>query len=290
MTGLVPGWLFLCLMLSSLDVMAQDVTEPVASPTARPALMLANIYAEGVDLSAYWVSEKLDGMRAFWDGERLVSRGGHPIHAPNWFTAGFPAVPLDGELWMGRGTFERLSGAVRRQQPDPDDWRQIRLMVFDQPTPDATFGQRLQMLRTLIPAARSPYLRLVEQFRVAGHAELMQHLDAVIQAGGEGLMMHRDDSRYRAGRTDDLLKVKPYLDAEATVIAQLPGRGKYQGMLGALLVEDAAGRRFRLGSGFTDAERRRPPPVGSLVTFKYQGETEQGLPRFACFLRVRVPD
>ena len=122
------------------------------------------------------------------------------------------------------------------------------------------------------------------------HAALMERLDSIVRAGGEGLMLHRDGSDYRAGRSDDLLKVKPYLDAEARVVAQLPGKGKYAGMLGALLVEDKEGRRFRIGTGFSDAERRSPPPIGSLVTFKYQERTDKGIPRFASFLRLRVAD
>ncbi|TCT18201.1 DNA ligase [Thiobaca trueperi] len=276
-----------------LSAVVQDATQtPQINPASsgKPALMLANTYQEGIDLSVYWVSEKLDGVRAYWNGKRLVSRGGNPIQSPDWFTAGFPSEPLDGELWMGRGTFERLSGAVRRQTPDPDVWRTVRFMVFDLPGVDAPFGQRLQSLRRILAGSPSHYLAPVEQFRVADHAELMARLDAVVAAGGEGLMLHRDGSSYRAGRTNDLLKVKPYQDAEARVIGHLPGQGKYAGMLGALLVEDREGRRFRLGSGFTDAQRRDPPSVGSLVTFKYRGYTNKGTPRFASFLRVRAEE
>jgi DNA ligase-1 len=283
-------WFGLVLGAYAPLVVAEDTAPVAAAPTAQPALMLANVYAEGVDLSAYWVSEKLDGVRAYWDGARLISRGGHPIHAPDWFTAGFPKVPLDGELWMGRGTFERLSGTVRREEPDSDAWRAVRYMVFDMPGVDQPFGHRLQMMQKVLAASASPYIALIRQFRVADHAALMARLDAVVRAGGEGLMLHRDAALYRAGRSDDLLKVKPYLDAEARVIAHLPGQGKYAGMLGSLLIEDANGRRFRLGTGFTDEERRHPPAVGSVVTFKYHGYTDNGVPRFASFLRVREPE
>ena len=255
--------------------------------TARPPLLLASVYREGIDLSRYWVSEKLDGVRAYWDGRRLISRGGQSIEAPAWFTAGFPDRALDGELWGGRRTFDRVSGAVRREVSDQRTWRDIRFMVFDLPDLDASFGHRLQAMERLLAEAPADRIAPVEQFRVADHAALMARLDAVVRAGGEGLMLHRDASCYRAGRSDDLLKVKPYEDAEARVVAHLPGRGKYAGMLGALLVEDADGRRFRIGTGFSDAERLAPPPLGSLVTFKYHGLTARGLPRFASFLRVR---
>lgn len=254
---------------------------------AAPALMLAEVYQPGVDVTEYWVSEKLDGVRAYWDGHQLISRGGTQLHAPDWFTAGFPAVALDGELWMGRGTFEAISGAVRRQVPDEAQWRQVRYLVFDMPDGGPTFGQRLERLRDLLGTPTSPCIALVEQVRVADHAALMARLEAVVADGGEGLMLHRDAAPYRAERSTDLLKLKPYLDAEARVTAYLPGKGKYAGMLGALEVETAEGVRFAIGSGFSDAQRRAPPPIGSLVTYKYHGLTARGVPRFASFVRVR---
>jgi DNA ligase-1 len=164
-------------------------------------------------------------------------------------------------------------------------------MVFDLPParlpPGARFGERLAALKALAVAADNPFLTVVEQQRVTGHGALMARLDAVVAAGGEGLMLRREAAPYRGGRSDDLLKVKRHLDAEARVIAHLPGQGKYQGMLGALLVEEANGTRFRIGTGFSDAERADPPPVGSVVTFRYRGRTKNGLPRFASFLRLR---
>ena len=268
----------------SVATTPETATEPPASP---PGLMLANVYREGIDLSRYWVSEKLDGVRAYWDGSRLITRGGQTIAAPDWFTTGFPSIPLDGELWMGRGTFETLLGTVRRLEPNHDAWRAVRYRVFDLPGMNAPFGERLQVLKRLPADTPNPHLTPVEQFRVADHADLMAHLEAIVTAGGEGLMLHHEDAPYRAGRSDDLLKVKPDLDAEARVIAHLPGQGKYAGMLGALLVEEPSGQRFRLGTGFSDAERRSPPPIGSVVTFKYHGRTRRGLPRFASFWRVR---
>jgi DNA ligase 1 len=272
--------------VQAAGVSSGELAPADASP-AKPGLMLANVYREGVDLADYWVSEKLDGVRAYWDGERLISRGGHLIRAPGWFTAGFPRIPLDGELWMGRGRFERLSGTVRRQEPDSEAWREVRFMVLDLPAMAAPFDVRLAELRRLLAESPSAAIVQVEQTRVTDHAALMARLDALVAAGAEGLMLHRDSSLYRAGRSDDLLKVKPHFDAEARVIAHIPGKGKYEGMLGALLVEEAEGRRFRLGTGFSDAERRSPPPIGSLVTFTYRDRTEAGIPRFASFLRVR---
>ena len=256
---------------------------------APPGLLLAEVYEPGIDLSGYWVSEKLDGVRAYWDGHRLITRGSIVLQAPAWFVAGLPGVPLDGELWMGRGRFAEVSGAVRRLDPEESDWREIRYLVFDLPAADGTFGERLAALRRLVAESSNAYLAVVEQHRVADDPALMALLDRVVAAGGEGLMLHRDDSRYHAGRSGALLKVKPYMDAEARVVAHLPGEGKYSGMLGALLVELPDGRQFRIGTGFSDAERADPPPIGSTVTFKYHGRTKTGLPRFASFLRLREP-
>ena len=258
-----------------------------AGEARAPSLLLANVYRDGIDLDRYWVSEKLDGVRARWDGETLVSRGGNRFNAPAWFTEDFPRVPLDGELWMGRGTFERLSGAVRRKIPNDAEWRTIRFMVFDLPASPAPFDRRLQRLRVMFETIESPRIALVEQFRVADHDALMETLSRVVDSGGEGLMLHRGGAFYTAGRTDDLLKVKRFDDAEAVVVGHLPGKGRLAGMLGALLVEMPDGRRFRLGTGFSDQERREPPPLGATVTYKYFGKTRNGVPRFASFLRIR---
>ncbi len=258
-----------------------------ADPLPDPGVSLARIYKEGVDLDQYWVSEKLDGVRAYWDGRQLLSRRGNVYVAPAWFTAGFPRTPLDGELWIGRNTFEQLVGIVRHQKPDDEGWHKVRYMVFDLPASGLTFTGRLAELRRLFGGLESPYIQLVEQFRLPGHQTLMERLGETVDAGGEGLMLHLASSLYRAGRSGDLLKVKPYFDAEARVIAHLPGRGKFTGMLGALLVETPEGRRFRIGTGFSDKERKDPPAIGAMVTYKYHGLTKNSLPRFAAFLRIR---
>ena len=226
-------------------------------------------------------------MRAYWTGERFLSRGGHEYRAPGWFTKGFPEHPLDGELWMGRGRFAELSGAVRQGLPDEDDWRRIRFMVFDLPDQKATFDQRLARLKALIEKVGSPYMALVDQQRASSHENLMLRLDKVVAGGGEGLMLRLGASGYRSGRSNDLLKVKRYQDAEAVVVHQLPGKGKYEGVMGSLLVELEDGRQFRIGSGFSDSERASPPKPGTTITFKYYGLTATGLPRFASFLRIR---
>ena len=250
-------------------------------------MLLAGEYAAHIDVSQYWVSEKFDGVRAQWDGRTLRFRGGGVVPAPAWFTAHFPAVPLDGELWIARGRFDALSGMVRTLEPVDAEWRQVRYLIFELPGTAGDFSARVRQMRVLTEQAGVPWLQAVEQTRVANHAELMQRLDSVIKSGGEGLMLHRADAPYLTGRNDALLKLKPWQDAEAVVVGHLPGKGKYAGMTGALEMEMPDGQRFRLGSGLSDTQRRQPPPIGTRITYRYQHLTKNGMPRFPRYLRVR---
>ncbi len=258
-----------------------------AAAAPLPGLIHAGLYHADIDPAGYWVSEKLDGVRAVWDGQQLRFRSGRPIAAPAWFTRGFPARALDGELWLGRGQFERLSGIVRRDMPDAAEWHQVRYMLYELPEASGDFSERHAALLRLVKEAALPHLQALEQFRVADRQDLTRKFDSVVNDGGEGLMLHRADAPYHAGRSDDLLKMKPWDDAEAVVVAHEPGHGKYAGKLGALRVRLADGRQLRIGSGLTDAQRADPPAVGSTITFRYRGQTGTGLPRFATFLRVR---
>lgn len=253
-----------------------------------PGLLLAKIYRSDIPLEDYWVSEKYDGVRAYWNGKQLISRQGHVFKAPEWFTAAFPeSTSLDGELWLGRGRFEQLSGLVRRQSPADSDWRGISYLVFDLPDSPLNFDGRLKQLTDIIPQLHAPHIQLVEQNKISSHQFLLKKLESISEQGGEGLMLHRGSSLYKNGRHDDLLKLKPYFDAEAVVIGYIPGKGKYTGMLGSLEVETLDKKRFKIGSGFSDAERKKPPAIGSTITYKYFGLTNKGIPRFASFLRVR---
>lgn len=264
-----------------------SMTLAASEPTVRAPVMLANSYHRGIALADYWVSEKYDGVRAYWDGERLFTRGGERINPPSWFIAGWPTTPMDGELWAGRGRFGEAVSTARTQQPDDAAWRAMRFMVFDLPAHGGTFDQRLPALRETVATIDLTWVQLVPQEKVRDHQALQKRLQAIVKAGGEGLMLHRGASLYRAERSDDLLKVKLHDDAEARVVAHLPGKGRHQGRMGALLVEMPDGVRFKLGSGFTDSQRTAPPAVGSWVTYRYRGVNESGIPRFASFVRVR---
>ncbi len=272
--------------LSLLALVAYLPPSP-ALATEQPPLLLAERYRDSVDVSRYWVSEKLDGVRAVWDGKTLRFRSGNVVPAPRWFVEALPKQPLDGELWLGRGSFDQLSATVRRQSPDDSEWRRVRYMIFELPNASGSFTERSEQISAVTAAAKLPWLQAVAQFRVADAAALQGKLRDVVRQGGEGLMLHRDDAAYQVGRSDALFKLTPWQDAEARVVAHLPGKGKYAGKLGALRMEMPDGRRFALGSGLSDDLRHNPPPLGTLVTYRYRELTPQGMPRFPRYLRLR---
>lgn len=255
------------------------------TPPHAPALLLAQVYRRGTPLADYWVSEKYDGVRGYWDGQRLRTRRGEVVHAPDWFTAGWPEMPLEGELWAGRGQFALAQSTARTQRPDDQAWRKLQFMAFDLPSHSGTFDERLSVLRTAVEQINHAWVQAVSQQRVSNHEELHGLLQRVVSEGGEGLMLHRGSSLYQSGRSDDLLKFKTHDDAEARVIAHLPGTGKYAGKVGALLVETPSGQRFKLGTGLKDSDRANPPPVGSWVTYRFRGAHNGGVPRFASYVR-----
>lgn len=250
-------------------------------------VLLAQVYQRGIDVKQYLVSEKYDGVRAVWDGRTFHTRTGREIAAPTWFTKDLPKTPLDGELWLGHGKFDALSGAVRKDVPINEEWRGISYMVFELPNATGTFAERARRIAEVVKQTNIPHLKAVKQYRVNDETTLNEQLKQMVAQGGEGLMLHRADAEYVTGRSDVLLKVKLLLDAEAIVIAHTPGKGKYKGKLGALEVETPEGIHFKLGTGFTDAQRANPPKIGSTVTYTYRDITKTGKPKFASFLRVR---
>lgn len=254
---------------------------------ALPGIPLAQDAPEGLQPAGYLVSEKYDGVRAVWDGRHLRFRSGLPVPAPAGFLQRLPAVPLDGELWLGRGQFEATSGLVRRLAASDADWQGLRYMVFDMPWAEGGFARRHALLQALLQQQADPVLQAVPQATVPDRAALLRRLDAVVQAGGEGLVLRHADAPYAAGRSAAMLKLKPLQDAEAVVLAHLPGRGRHAGRLGALRVRSDSGQVFQIGTGFSDAERAAPPAPGQRITFAYRGLTETGVPRFASYVRVR---
>ena len=259
-----------------------------AIAVATPKVQLAKVYdADSVVVSDYLVSEKYDGVRAIWTGTQFLTRAGNTINAPAWFAAPLPKVWLDGELWSKRQDFANLSGIIRTQLPVDNDWQNVSYMVFDMPDSSLPFSERYKNYLGLVAQLNVKHIIAVEQKHFENNHQLSMYMDDLIAKGAEGVMLHLASAVHRSGRSDALLKLKPYLDAEAIVIAHLPGKGKYKNMLGALKVRSAEGVEFKIGSGFSDHQRQFPPAIGSTVTYKYHGFTKHGLPRFASFLRER---
>jgi len=278
----------------SLEAPAKPRTRPAAGDgdttegddDATAPVLLAERWDGVQDPTGWWMSEKLDGVRAYWDGKTLLSRLGNPFHAPDWFVASLPATPLDGELWVGRKQFQRSVSIVRRQDKS-DLWKEVSFVVFDAPALEAPFEERLEHCRTVVGALGVAHVRVHEHARCEGVEALKVELARLEALGAEGLMLRKPASRYVAGRSATLLKVKTFHDDEARVIEHLPGEGRHKGRLGALLVESAEGTRFSVGTGFSDAERASPPPIGSVITYRYQELSTGGVPRFPSYVGIR---
>ena len=268
---------------------AMPASPALAGAMRAADLALPSVYGPHIDPAQCLVSEKYDGVRAFWDGSVLRHRSGRPVSVPRWFVAALPSEPLDGELWLGRGRFDRLSAIVRKGVPVDAEWRQLQYMVFELPGGAGTFGARVARIQAIAAIARNAgtaQLHAAPQRTVDDGAALQRLLHEVVDGGGEGLVLHVASASYVGGRTDMLAKLKPYLDAEAVVVGRRPGHGKYADQLGALQVRTPDGRTFFLGSGLDDALRRGPPPLGTVVSYRYRDVTPAGTPRFASFLRV----
>jgi DNA ligase-1 len=251
------------------------------------APMLPEVYHSETDVAGWWMSEKLDGVRAYWDGEALYSKNGVPLHPPGTFTADLPPFALEGELWGGHGTFEDTLSTVLRQDPHPG-WLELEYAVFDVPHIPGSFARRLQHAINWFEEHPSRYATVVHQIPVRDAAHLAAHLEEVVSQGGEGLMVRDPRAGYTPGRGASILKVKRFEDAEAVVVEHIPGSGRNSGRLGALRVRSPEGVEFKIGSGFSDAQRDNPPPLGSTITYKYHGHYESGIPKFPVFLRMRA--
>lgn len=271
---------FLCCLLVLMVVLGARALADV------PQLMLATKWQPHDDPTDWWMSEKYDGVRGYWNGKQMLTRGGEIIVLPTALRAALPTFPLDGELWAGRGRFEATLAAVRDKQPGTG-WQEIRYLVFDAPQKAGRFEARLQAIEHWLAQQAPSSIGIATQTRCLGRAHLQQTLDTIEVNGGEGVMLRAANSPYQAGRSKFLRKYKRFDDGEAQVVGYNPGKGKYTDMVGSLKVELSDGRRFAVGSGMSDAQRRNPPPIGSIITFKHHGWTRHHKPRFPVFWRIR---
>ena len=252
-----------------------------------PPVLLAHKWENDVDLTGWWLSEKLDGVRAYWNGERFISRLGNEFFAPKWFTAAFPKTPLDGELFGGRKQFQRTVGIVKRQD-ESDLWKELQYVVFDAPSHSGVFEERVAFIESTLSALKVTWLVAHKHELCHGTEHLRVELARVEGLGGEGLMVRQPKSRYEAGRSHTLLKVKSFHDTEARVLGHVAGMGRHKGRLGALLVELPDGTTFNVGTGFSDVERENPPAIGTIITFRYQELSNSGTPRFPSYIGERI--
>jgi DNA ligase len=247
----------------------------------KPNLLLLKTYKDQ-NVSGWLMSEKLDGIRAYWDGKQLLSRGGKVIHAPEWFTKEYPDFEIDGELWSKHQDFENISSIVRDTHPS-EKWKEIKHYIFEVPNAKGGLLQRLQKVKPY----ESEYIKIIKQVEIQDKEELDRFLKSVEDEGGEGVVIRDKDAPYIDRRTNKALKVKSFFDDECKVYGYTQGKGKYSEKLGALKCRLKNGIEFKIGSGFSDNERENPPSIGDIVTFKYKGLTKYKKPRFPIFLRVR---
>lgn len=251
-----------------------------------PRPMLPQVDGGESAIAGWLMSEKLDGVRGYWDGHQLRSKNGSLFHPPPDFVATLPPFALEGELWGGRGSFETTVAVVKRLD-DFAGWRLLRFAIFDVPLAPGGFSRRIEQAAAWFTAHPSAYAFVIPQQLVPDRAALQRELARIERLGGEGLIVRDPGAPYLAGRRPEILKVKSSEDAEGVVVDHLPGQGRNTGQLGALLVEMADGTRFRIGTGFSAAQRCKPPPIGETITFKYYGHYRSGLPKFPVFLRIR---
>ena len=261
--------------------------ETVPSYQGMVPVTLAKTYDMDKDVSQYWASEKLDGIRALWNGKFLHTRSGKRIYAPHWFSKSLPKIALDGELWAGRGLFHVVQRTVLDKVPSDSAWRNIFFVVFDLPNKPGNYKIRYEELNNILNIKNQTHIIPIQQKALKSDGDLMAFLSQIENLGGEGVMLRDLNSPYLSGRNNSLLKLKSYRDQEARVIGYKQGKGRLKGKIGSILVRTEDNLEFYIGSGLTDEQRSSPPKLGTVVTFKYSGVTQNGIPRFARLLRIR---
>ena len=229
--------------------------------------MLSKTY-EGENPKGWLMSEKLDGVRAIWTGRELVTRNGNVIAAPAWFTSALPTVALDGELWAGRGRFQRAVGIVRGKSGE--GWQEITFRVFDAPEAPGGFETRLMAASDAV--AGCPVASIVEHFVCGGKKHFREFASTMISQGAEGAMLRKSGSAYVGKRSASLLKFKPVETDEAEVVGYTSGKDS--------ITVVWQGLRFALKTSLR-------PAIGALVTFAFMGLTDGGKPRHPSFITVR---
>lgn len=279
----------------------------------------------------WWASEKWDGIRALWDGEKIISRGsgvGKPkvyTYIPEWFKLTLPpGIPLDGEIWIGRGLFQKTSrlstikpGKSYTFEQINDIWTgkndpPVLFKVFDIPNLDFPFEQRMKILRTVVtdrkkcwdklnyPGKKTFPIQFTEQVKIKSVEQLVNLYTKLTSEGAEGIMLRAPGSPYELKRSKYMLKYKIKEDAECIVRSYTPGEGRLAGLLGSLNCEilkdsEPTGVFTQIGTGLTDSQRENyiiqghpeSIPIGSIVSFSYMEMTKDGVPRHPVYRGIR---
>jgi len=248
---------------------------------SKPDLLLLKTY-KNQNTTNWVMSEKLDGIRAYWNGKQLLSRGGKVIHAPKWFVKDYPPFEIDGELWSKRGDFENISSIVRDKIPSKE-WIQIKHYIFEVPNAKGDLFQRLDKVKPY----ENKYIKILPQMKVKNKEHQNTFLKQIEEQNGEGIVVRDPRSLYINKRTSKALKVKSFKDTECKILGYTNGKGKYTGKVGAIICQLSKEIIFKIGSGLSNDFRNNPPKIGTNITFKYQNITKYGKPRFPVYLRIR---
>lgn len=279
----------------------------------------------------WWASEKWDGIRALWDGEKIISRGsgvGKPkvyTYIPEWFKLTLPpGIALDGEIWIGRGLFQKTSrlstikpGKSYTEEQINNIWAgkedpPVIFKVFDIPTEKSPFEQRMKLLQTIVKDRKLCWdqltytgkkvfpIQFTEQVKIKSMEQLVELYTRLTSQGAEGIMLRAPGSPYELKRSKYMLKYKIKEDAECIVRGYTLGEGRLKGLLGSLnceIMQDSkpSGIFTQIGTGLTDSQRENyiisghPEhiPIGSIVSFSYMEMTKDGIPRHPVYRGIR---
>ncbi|MGQ0285783.1 DNA ligase [Pasteurellaceae bacterium 22721_9_1] len=267
-----------------LNIIFLNILFVLTSYASLPDLMLVSTY-QNQDLSGWVMSEKLDGVRGYWDGKHLYTRNKKQLFPPHYFTKYFPSFAIDGELFSERNQFEKISSIVRSQ--NDTGWENLTLHVFDVPHADGNLFERLKTLEDYLAQHPMPYIKIIPQIPIKNSQQVQEFLKNIEEMKGEGVILRDPQAAYEWGiRSHKILKLKTALDEECTVVAHHKGKGQFENFMGSLTCENHRGQ-FKIGSGFNLAEKKTPPAIGSIITYKYRGLTKDGKPRFATYWRER---
>lgn len=257
---------------------------------ANAAMLLKNY--DGRDISGWVMSQKYDGVRAIWDGKKLKSRQGKEFCAPQSFISQLPPFSIDGELFAGRGSFEKAASITARCD---EDWGELTYLIFDAPEAKGDLPTRLAPLKDFLAKNQGSQIKIIEQIKIKSTKEAFAYLDKITADGGEGIVVRDPKAPYKDGRQSSIMKLKKFYDAECEVLSIKP-RKDDNSVVGSVECRDMAGKNtFKIGSGFgslkickTTALKENCLKTGDIITYKYQNLTKNAKPRFGVFLRKRT--